>query len=388
MKRNNLILFPLMLVLYELAIYLTTDAYLPALPNIVHDLTTDNNLTQLTLTTWFIGSASMQLFLGPISDHYGRRPVLLIGGIIFMVSTIICALTTNIGVLLFSRFFQGATIASMIVAGYATIHELFDHKKAITTLAWMFSITVLAPALGPLLGAIILNFANWRWIFGILAIWGGIALTVLFFKMPETNPKKHKDAIKLKQTIIQYKNILLNMDYMRPTLSYCFLFGTLISWITAGPFLVITELHKSTFEFGIFQALIFGSYITGTRLVKPMMEKYKTKNLINVGLTIVFSGGLLSLVTLLYPQALILMIVSLMLIAGGTGFSSPPLNRTAIEASSEPMGVRVAMYSTLMSIFGAASSILISATYNNSLAALAAILMIFSTISFFLKITR
>jgi len=100
MKKNNLIIFPLLLVLYEIATYLTNDAYLPALPNIVSDLATTNYLAQLTLTAWFLGSASLQLILGPISDYYGRRPVLLTGGIVFIISTIICTLTNNINILL------------------------------------------------------------------------------------------------------------------------------------------------------------------------------------------------------------------------------------------------------------------------------------------------
>lgn len=388
MKKSNLILFPLLLVLYEVAIYLTTDAYLPALPSIASDFAINYSLAQLTLTTWFVGAASMQLILGPVSDRYGRRPVLLIGGIFFIISTVACALATNIDLLLFFRLIQGATVTSMVVAGYATVHELFDHDKAIHTLAWMVGITVLAPAFGPLFGATILHFTGWRWIFWVLAIWGFIILSALFFKMPETNPNGHDHLIKIKRIIAQYKSILINHDYMRSTLSFCFLFGSIIAWISAGPFLVITNFHRSAFEFGIFQVLVFGSYIIGTRFVKPMMKKYKTEYLIKAGVTVAFLGGILSLLTWIYPNGLMLIIISLMLIAVGTGFSSPLLNRTAIEASSEPMGARMAMYSTLVSVFGVISSILISAIYNGTLVSLSAILVIFSATAFFLKAVR
>src|SRR3990167_5344961 len=170
------ILFPVLLALYEICTYLSNDAYLPALPHIAHDLFTTNHLVQLTLTTWFMGSASMQLFLGPISDKIGRRPVLLFGGLVFITVTIGCAVSQNIYWLLILRFIQGATITSMIVAGYATIHELFDRDKAIHTLSMMASITVLAPSFGPLFGALILQFGSWRVIFAILAGWACIVL--------------------------------------------------------------------------------------------------------------------------------------------------------------------------------------------------------------------
>jgi DHA1 family multidrug/chloramphenicol efflux transport protein-like MFS transporter len=74
-KADNLIvIFPILLALYEICTYLSNDAYLPALPHIANDLSTTNHLVQLTLTTWFMGSASMQLFLGPLADKVGRRP--------------------------------------------------------------------------------------------------------------------------------------------------------------------------------------------------------------------------------------------------------------------------------------------------------------------------
>jgi MFS family permease len=252
----------------------------------------------------------------------------------------------------------------------------------------MVSITVLAPALGPLFGATILQVAGWRWIFWVLAIWGFIVLTALFFNMPETNPAGRKQLIKIKRIVAQYKAILINSDYMRATLSFCFLFGAMIAWISAGPFLVITKFQRSAFEFGVLQVLIFGSYIFGTRLVKPLMKRYATVYLLKAGITVAFCGGLLSLLTWIYPQTLMLIIVALMLIAGGTGFSSPLLNRTAIEASAEPMGARMAMYSTLVSVFGIVGSMLISAIYNGTLVSLSAILVIFSAIAFVLKVAR
>lgn len=385
LKKSNYIIFPLLLVLYELALYLTTDAYLPALPKIVHDLLTNHHLAQLTLTTWFLGMSSTQLILGPVSDRYGRRPILLAGGVVFIISTIICALTANIGILLAARFIQGAAIPSMVIAGYSTVHELFEHKKAIQTIAWMFSITVLAPAFGPLFGAAILHFVIWRWIFGILAIWAIIAILVLYFKMPEANPKGYEHPIKIKLIVNRYIRILFNANYMKSSLSFCFLFGALIAWIAAGPFLVITEFHYGTFGFAIFQIFIFGSFIVGTRLVKPMMKKYQTALLIKIGLVFAVIGSLLSLLTWQYPHTLIIIIISMMMIAAGTGFSSPPLNRVAIEASEEPMGVRMAIYSSLMSAFGFIGSGLISSVYDGKLFTLSLILVIFVAIAFLLK---
>ncbi len=86
--------------------YLSNDMYLPALPQMTQALSTTPALTQMSLTTWFFGAASMQLLLGPLSDKYGRRPILLGGGVIFIAATLICAITSDISTLLVARFFQ------------------------------------------------------------------------------------------------------------------------------------------------------------------------------------------------------------------------------------------------------------------------------------------
>ncbi len=378
-------IFPILLVLYEVATYLSNDAYLPALPHIARDLNTSHHLVQLTLTTWFLGSASMQLILGPVSDRYGRRPVLLIGVVVFIVSTIVCALTPSIDLLLFARFIQGATITSMIVAGYATIHELFDRERAIHTLALMRSVTVLAPAFGPLFGAMILYFLDWRWIFAILAIMALIVLFGLISKMPETNPKENRHPINIKRILGQYKRIFTNLQFMRAALSSCILFGAMAAWIAAGPFLVIDKFHYGVFGFVIFQAIVFGCFIIGTRLVKPLMKRYKIPSLIKFGLTCALCGGVLSLLlAVLLPQILYGMIISLMLVAGGTGLCYPILNRVAIEASTEPMGTRMAVFSSLTGSFGMIGSGLISSVYNGTLLSLSVILISFTIIAFLL----
>lgn len=100
-------LFPLLVVLYEIAVYLSNDAYVPAMPHIATQLSASYHLLQLTITICFLGSAISQLFLGPISDHFGRRLVVLLGGMVFLASTLTCGLSHSITVLLIARFVQG-----------------------------------------------------------------------------------------------------------------------------------------------------------------------------------------------------------------------------------------------------------------------------------------
>ena len=169
-KQNNFILFTWLLVLYEVACALSIDAYMPAMPSIAHQFHASHNTVQYTITAWLLGTIISQLIVGPLSEHYGRRAVLLYGGVIFILSSLCLAIAPTIHFLIILRFIQGGDVSSMLVTGYAAVHELFATKEAIHTLAKMQSITILAPAFGPLLGGMLLTITDWRWILGVLAI--------------------------------------------------------------------------------------------------------------------------------------------------------------------------------------------------------------------------
>ncbi len=373
MKKSTLILFPLLLVGYEMATYLSTDMYLPALPQMAQQLGISDHLAQLTLTVWFLGSASLQLILGPVSDYYGRRPVLLIGGLLYLISTLVCATTNDIHLLLIARFVQGSSVCSAIVAGYAAIHELLEQKKAIQTLAWMGSITVLAPAVGPLIGALILQVGDWHSIFAVLALWGFLVLSLLYKFMPESNPNgKTQHPLHFKPLLRNYKAISLNRGFITHTLGFCLLFGGLIAWISAGTFLVIDAFHYSVLMFTYFQCLIFGAFILGTRLVKFMLNRYDAQKLIKVGIFCSLLGGVMAaLLSTLLPHTMLGLIIPLMFYGFGAGLSFSPLSRLAIESCDHAMGAKVALFSSSISITGVLASTLVMIFYNGSLSSLA-----------------
>lgn len=388
MVRNSArtsIVFPILLALYEICTYLSNDAYLPSLPHITFDLHTNNHLVQLTLTTWFMGSACMQLFLGPLADKVGRRRVLLSGGLIFILVTFGCAVSNNIFELLIFRFIQGATVTSMIIAGYATIHELFDREKAIHTLSMMNTITLLAPSLGPLFGATILHFSIWRTIFYFLAVLATIVIIGLYFKMPETNTHQN-ERINIKKIIRQYKNIISNKSFILFLLIPRCLFVIIIAWIAAGPFLLIDRFHFKAMGFGIAQVFIFGSLIISTRSIKWLMTKYSLNTITIIGIIFSTIGGLYSILTAyLFPNAWLNMIIAMMFEAIAFGLLSPICERLGIESSIEPMGSKMALSSLFFSIAGTLGSILISGFYNDTLLSLSIILFIISVIAVIIR---
>lgn len=385
-SKQSLLLFPFLLAIYEVSNYLANDMYLPALPQIMQDLNASVHATQQTLTAFFFGAASLQLFLGPLSDRWGRRPILFAGGFIFLLSTLFCLSATNIYTLIIARFFQGSAICSIVTAGYSAIHELYEHIKAIQVLAIMASIIVLAPAFGPFLGSVVLHWLSWRWIFGILLIWAFITLVMLWIWMPETHPKEKQHALDWKRIFENYKVVFTNGIFMRNTLIFCVSFLGMIAWIAGGPFLIITQFHFSTWTFAVFQILIFGSLIMGAQFVKYKIKTVSAEKLIRWGLMMVFLSGFLAFcLTLLFPYFVFGLILSLMLFTFGAEVVFAPSHRIAIEACQVPMGTRMAVFSTLMNGFGFLGGLLVSLTYTASLLWFGVLLFVISGIVFLIK---
>jgi len=345
--------------------------YLPAVPDMMRDFALDTSEIQLTMTLWFMGLASMPFIIGLIADRYGRRSILLMGGFIYVISTIVCAMTADFQILLAARFIEGGMVATMMVAGYAAIHESYEHKEAVRILALMGSIVVIAPALGPLLGGIILKFSHWRNIFWLIAIWSMCALMALMKWMPETFPIEARKNTNLKAQFSSYLRVIMNREYMSLMLVLGFIFCGFIVWITSGPLLVIESFHHTAIAFGFIQAIIFLAYIIGSHGVNFLLLKKEVKQVIQIGLHICLFGGIfVFLGSMLFPHTLYVFLTAILIYSFGSALCFAPLNRSIIDSSSEPMGVRVSVFTMFFTGFAALGSGIASLFFNGTLSSL------------------
>ncbi|MGE3954266.1 MAG: multidrug effflux MFS transporter [Parachlamydiales bacterium] len=339
---NPSLLFPIWLILYEACANMSNDMYLPALPAIGKELGTTINLVQLTITVWLAGNAAVQLLVGPLADRYGRRPVLFLGGALFVLSTLGCALAPTITVLILSRFLQGVGVCTLMVAGYASVHDLYTDQQAIPILAWMGAAAVVSPAVGPAIGGLILTFVSWRSIFYLLAAVALISLIALWRVMPESTQERH--SLDLPRLLRSYRNILTSGPFVLSGLAFGLLFGGMLGWITASPFLLITGLGLTPLQFGALQIPVFGAYIVGAALVKPLMKRVGKEGLIAFGVLFATLSALSMIIALFFPSHFLSLVLPMSGYALGFGFASAPLNRTTLTATEEPRGAAVAVF--------------------------------------------
>jgi len=353
-KKNCNPYFHLALSAYCIVTFLSLDMYLPALPSMARDLGLGEHAIQYTITIWFLGSASLQFFLGPIADYIGRKPVFLWGIVLFIASSLLLATTTSYHWILLGRFVQGATVCSTMVAGMATIHTVYSGRKAVQVMAVFSTITILAPALGPLLGAVVLYAYGWQVIFFCLALAATVSLFVHGVMMPET--READSSLQLSVVCRQYIALLFHSLFMRFVLVNVLLTSVFFMWIVESPFIIIDKLDKGPFSFGLVQIPIFAAFILGGQITKYFATRVAIDRLVLIGILIALGASLLLALEAWLAQPLSYIITTMTLLALGAAMTWGPLSRYAIVVSDAATGSKVALSSAMTSISGVVSS--------------------------------
>jgi multidrug resistance protein len=373
--------FPLFIVFYEITIYLSMDAYVPAMHQIGVDFNVGDHLVQYTVSSWVIGSLLALLFVGPFSERFGRRPVLFCGGVIYTASCLACAVATGIHGLLLARFFQGMGMPTMVVAGYAVVNEYYESQEAIKIIALMSAIKLLAPAFGPLLGGLLLIVLTWQWIFIILAFLSFTALIFLFFSMPETLSKQSVKPLKLKIALRQYQSIMAEFSFVTCSLVTVLPIVGLIVWLVSGTF-IVHHFGFNSVQFGLMQVCVFSCYMLGNTYVKRYSSVENNHIIVRVGMGLALFGSLFNLIcSLLYPSNLLLFVGLLMLVQLGCGLSMPILSRKALEQSKALMGIRVTVFTFFRTAAAALGTVCVAWFYNDKIISISSIIFAFTLFS-------
>lgn len=241
---------------------LTIDTYLPAMPGMVTALGTTSSAVQLTISSYLLGFSLFHLACGPLSDRYGRRPVLLAGLSLYLLATLACAAASNIEQLIFYRFLQGAAACIGPTLGRAMARDLYGPKGAARALAYIAMIMALAPAIAPTLGGLLLQYQPWPAIFLALA---GYALLVLIWaslRLPESLPEVQ--ALNIRSVARNYRALLGHRHYMITTTASALLYAGMIAYVSASSFVFIDMMAVPSQYFGLLFLTTVIGYVAGS----------------------------------------------------------------------------------------------------------------------------
>jgi MFS transporter, DHA1 family, multidrug resistance protein len=286
------LLIPALLVSASFVSILSTDLYTPSLPHLQGVFGTDAERVQLTMSLNLLGFAVAQLFLGPLSDRIGRRPVLLGGMLGFALASLGCALAGSIDVLILARVLQGMTACAEAVVGYAVIRELYDEAGAVRVLGAYGMAIALAPAIGPVIGGNMHVLFGWRSNFYLLT---GLILLVAFLiwrNLPETLRQPDPGAVRPVRILRGYLALLSDGTFMAYALVSGLVIAALFAMVTAFPFLFIERMGVRTDDYGYYYAAIVLAYFFGSLLVNRIAGHLSSDRLLAIGLWLCAAGGL------------------------------------------------------------------------------------------------
>ncbi|MFD9544454.1 Bcr/CflA family multidrug efflux MFS transporter [Streptomyces sp. NPDC060022] len=342
---------------------LSMDMYLPALPAVTDSLHAPAATVQLTLTACLTGMALGQLVVGPMSDRWGRRKPLLLGMIIYVVATAICAFAPSAELLIGFRLLQGLAGAAGIVISRAVVRDLYDGMEMARFFSTLMLISGVAPVIAPVIGGQVLRFTDWRGIFVVLTA-VGVLLTLIVWKwLHETLPEEERHTGGIGEALRTMRGLLADRVFTGYMIAGSLAFAALFAYVSASPFVVQEIYGASPQTF----SLLFGINSIGLITVgqingKVLVGRISLDKALGLGLAVIS----LAAVALLLMTSGVFGDVGLLPVATGLfvlmsamGLAMPNTNAQALMRTKHAAGSASALLGTTSFLVGAIASPLV-----------------------------
>jgi DHA1 family bicyclomycin/chloramphenicol resistance-like MFS transporter len=270
---------------------LTNDIFISGMAQ-MSEFFTGNNIS-LVLSISLLGLACSQIFYGPLSDRFGRKPVLLMGLVIYIIASAQVMLSDNFNCLLLARFLQAVGVCSAIVSSLAIARDTCDQKELVNATGLIMAILGFGPASAPLLGSFLNYYFGWRSSFVFLFFLGCFYLIWTIIFLEETHKNKNMNALKLKNIWRNYATLARNDKFLKYCITSGCSYGILFSYIGLSSYFIIQKFNYSLINFGVI-VFINALAIIGTSLIIPIFaKKISIIRLVKTGMMIIILSGVL-----------------------------------------------------------------------------------------------
>jgi len=345
---------------------MSTDMYAPSLPDLTKEFNTTPTLMKLTISLNMLAFGLAQLIYGPLSDRFGRRPVLLGSLAAVVVGCVLCVVSQSIEQLIAARIFLGIAAAAEAVIGLAVIKDLYDEKQQVKALAFLGMVIAIVPAIAPILGGYLHVAFGWESNFLVIAVMAIMAAAVVYTRLPES-AIPDPQALKPTRIISGYITLLRNADFLAHTLILGMALGLIFVFVTGAPFVLITYLNVPVELFGYHQAGIVVSFFIGSLLASRLADHWPPDRLLGTGIGIVVLGCVV-LVALILSGSLgplsLVFAYSIMTFGMGPLFAVAPSN--ALRSIKSQSGSASALLSGLEQSIAALSGIAVSVLHDGT----------------------
>jgi MFS transporter, DHA1 family, multidrug resistance protein len=384
----------LILVLGALSAFgpLSIDMYLPGLPDLTTDLATSASLVQLTLSACLVGLASGQLVAGPLSDTYGRKAPLLAGLAGYAVTSLLCALAPNIGLLILSRFLQGFTGAAGIVIGRAIVRDMHSGEAAAKFFSLLMLVNGSAPILAPIVGGQVLRFTSWHGVFVVLAVIGVGLFLAAFLGIRETLPPERRQGGGVTGTLRTFRRLATDPGFAGYAATLGLGIAAMFAYISGSPFVLQEIYGVSPQQFSLLFGMNALGIVAAGQINARLIGRVPLRRLLGIGVVASASGSLLLFVSVaLLGGPIQLVLPALFVMVASIGFVMPNATALALSAHPNVAGSASALLGMMQYLIGAIAAPLVGIggeTTALPLAIIVAVLGVAAVSTYFIFVRR
>ncbi|WP_340614206.1 MFS transporter [Xenorhabdus thailandensis] len=325
-KNFNSILIGIIIVLLVAMGQFNNTLFIPSLPHMSAPLGASDSFLQLSVTLTLFAFGISQLIYGPLSDYYGRRPIVLIGLIIFLFGNFICFLATSGVVFLIGKVITGLGVGCVGPIARSIARDLSSGKNLLKLMGILVMFMSIFPAISPMIGGAIQGYFGWKMNFITLFIISSIFIIFLYLMLPETNENiKLKDNIfNFSKMIRNYCELLLNGEFLRMALFNMFGYAAELVFLLSSSYVLQEHFHMSPQKFGLIPIIIVPCVMVGNFIVTKLSSRFNVYTICTIGISLILFGSVLMFFfSEIMPSKVISFIIPMMVVALGEGIVTP-----------------------------------------------------------------
>ncbi len=347
--------------------------YIPSMPGIQQLFATDYATVQLTLTLYLAATAIAQLFVGPLSDRFGRRPVVLTGMVLFTLASIAALAATSINQLILARMLQAIGACTGIALSRAMVRDMYAQDAAASQMAYIMMAMVVAPMLAPALGGYLDVLFGWRASFMVLTAVGLLVIFWAWYALHETHfqLRPFPGPAGLIGNYVRLLHVPLFVSYAA---TLAFSSGMFFAFLAGAPYIMINLMERSPGEYGVLFIVISLGYMSGNFLSGRLSQRLGVERMITLGCGIGVSGAVLlfSLSGVMQPVALF---GPMVMITFSNGLTMPNATAAAVGAKPGMFGTASGLVGFIQLAVGALTTIAVGLLQEHFAGAMSAVIL-------------